>query len=139
MTISLRRTPHNIFWSMAAISVMMTSWLISTHGLIGAAAAIALLAGVLVFVYPELLFICSILTIVVGQIIRLPIFGAENSIIFNDIIIPLLIVAWLLQKLASRRWQLPRQNLSVPLWTWLTVAAISLMVNAWLYSRNEML
>lgn len=135
----LRRSSSTIFWLGAAGSVVLVSWLIGAHGLIGAIAATAILIGALVWLYPELLFMASILTIIIGQVVRLSVLGAESSIIPNDIILPVLVIAWLFKKLTSRTWKFPRHSLSAPLWAWLTIMSVSLVAQATNYSQREFL
>ncbi len=96
--------------------------------LIVAAAAIL---GYIVHEKPILGVIIAILAATLGELSRLPEY-TNIPYLFNDLFIPILIVIWLIKKVAlDRNYKIP--PLLTPILTWCTIAAISLIANSsWL-------
>lgn len=113
--------------------------MIGWFGVVGMLAVGTLLIGVAIFIKPELAFMASLISITIGQFIRLPILGSDNSVIINDLLLPVLIVAWLLQRLMSRTWSLPRHSLTLPFCGLAAVLGLSLVINAGQYLQREFL
>lgn len=130
---------RRLFFILALAGVGLTGWLTSGYGPIGAAAVAALALGWLTFVYPEWLFVVSLVSIIVGQTVRLPVPGGDEAILLNDIVLPVLIVSWWLKKMASRRWSLPRHSLTLPLWLWFGAMIVSMLANLDDYAPRELL
>ncbi len=128
------------FWLVAGGLVFVAvGWLIGSHGILGSAVLAALIVGVAVFIKPEAALVVSILSIVLGQVVRLPIAGGESSIIPNDVLLPVLIAAWIMKRLTSRSWPLPRQSLTLPIGVVVTIMLTSLIVNSPGYTARELL
>lgn len=123
----------------ATAVLLAVGWLIGSHVVLGSVGVAAILLGLIVFIKPELVFIVSILTIIVGQTVRLPVAGGDASIIPNDILLPVLALAWLLKRLTSRQWLLPRHSLNAPIWAMLAIMVVSLLVNSPRYTPHELL
>lgn len=98
-------------------------------------------AGLLILVLwkPELGFIASILTMIVGQLIRLPILGGDNAVIINDLLLPALILVWAWRRLISGHWPLPRQSLTLPIFVVIGTMILSLVANSANYFQREVL
>ncbi len=125
--------------AVAILMALVLGLVVGQWTLVGAVAVAALLAGGWLVVKPELGFIISILTIVIGQLVRLPIPGSENGIIVNDVLLPPLIIAWGVRRLASRRWQLPSSSLTAPLWAMIALFVLSLLWNASQYTADQLM
>lgn len=67
----------------------------------------------------------SILLTIPGELIRIPM-GPGNGLLMNDIFLPLLIIFWLLKKIAADR-EFPKTSLFVPLIIFITTAVLSLL------------
>lgn len=118
------------------ISLMaVTGWMIGSHFVLGSVVVGGLIIGALVFGFPELAFLASLGSVVLGQLIRLPV--GDNAILPNDIILPALIVTWTLRRLASRRWELRRHSLTLPIFLMVLVMGLSLVVNLGRENRLE--
>lgn len=116
--------------SILAATVLITlavGWILGSHFVLGSILIGGLTIGLLIFGFPEAAFLASLGSIVLGQLIRLPV--GDSSILPNDIILPMLIVAWSLQRLASRRWELRQHSLTLPIVLTLLVMGTSLVVN----------
>lgn len=112
----------------AALVVACAGWIIGSHFLLGSVAVAGLMIAFVVFGWPEIALIASIGTIVLGQLIRIPI-GSDGTIIPNDVIVPALIIAWLLRRLASGTWKLHRHSLTTPISAMVLVMFLSLVLN----------
>lgn len=130
---------HTFKW-IAGIGIAAAAGLvIGRFEILGAAAVVIGLVAIVVFLFPETAFIASLLSIIVGQFVRLPILGSENSVIINDLLLPIVIVVWLLRRLASRTWQWPRSSLTLPVWIFFTLLGLSLVWNFSNYQSGEIL
>lgn len=110
------------------VAVMVAAgWLIGSHFVLGAVVIGGLVMALLVVTFPELAFLASLGSIVVGQFIRLPV--GDTTILPNDLILPVLIFAWTIRRLASRSWQLRRHSLTLPIVTMVAVMLVSLLFN----------
>lgn len=107
--------------------IVSASWLIGGHSYLGATIFAALIFLVVVFVWPEAAFLASLASIVVGQVARLSV--GDTTILLNDLILPGLVVAWTLRRLASRHWEVRRHSLSLPLIGTVIIMAVSLLLN----------
>lgn len=139
----MNRFTHNQQLAIATSVTMVVAGLIG--GLIGLGGALGvaivaafLLIGVVVW-KPELAFIASIVTIVAGQLVRLPILGDDAGVLMNDLILPPLVLVWLLKRLLSGRWRLPRHSLTLPVLGVIITMAVSLLANYHHYDTTELL
>jgi len=96
---------------------------------------VAAAIGVIGYVWPRMLLYASISTMVIGQVIRLPILGSE--LLLNDLIIPVLVVTWLLHRLAHRSLHVPRTILWTPLLLTVLAMIVSVFVNKHSYDPSE--
>lgn len=119
--------------------MLAMAWVLATHTILGAAGLVAILLVLVVVVNPELAFMASIVTIIFGQLIRVPIGGGDASIIPNDIILPLLIVCWIWRKMLSGTWKWPRHSLTAPLVAVIATMILSLLFNFGQYENHEFL
>ncbi len=124
---------------LAAIGMAVVGWAIGTHTLLSGLVLAAVLIGLVVVIKPELAFIASIATIIIGQVVRIPISGGDASIIPNDIILPVLIIAWTWKKLMSGHWKLPRHSLTVPITLVIMTMVLSLLFNQSDYDNHQLL
>ncbi len=131
--------PRSHEWLIGLGMAAVVGVVIGQFGVLGALAASAGLVAVVVFLFPETAFVASLLTIVIGQLVRLPILGSENSVIINDVLLPVLIVVWWLRRLASRSWNLPRTSLTLPAWIFVAMLGLSLAWSYADYSPGEIL
>lgn len=81
-------------------------------GLIGVAAA---LLGLACFIRPTVGLALSLLTLALGQTVRLPLLGAEAAVLPNDLIFPVVILAWVLRQVLRGASPFPTQPLTRPL------------------------
>ncbi len=109
------------------IIIMAAGWMIGSHFLLGAVLVGGAIMAGLVLAWPELALFASLGSIIVGQLVRLPI--GDSAILPNDIILPVLIAAWTLRRLASRHWALRRHSLTLPIVAMVMVMGLSLVVN----------
>lgn len=100
-------------------------------------------AGILMLVLviwkPELAFVASIVSMIIGQLIRLPVLGGDNGVIINDVLLPPLIVVWAFRRLGSGQWPLPRQSLTLPIVTVIGIMILSLLLNISQHTQGEIL
>lgn len=101
------------------------------------AGLVAIGLAVVGFLFPETILIASVGSIVIGQLVRIPIFGSDNSIILNDILLPALIVCWTLRRLGSGTWKFPRMSIWLPLGLTLLSMILSVLINRSSYTTNE--
>lgn len=134
-----QRFPDTAFVLGAIVLMLGVGWLLGTHGLLGAFGVAAIVAVLVVIVKPETAFIVSILTIIAGQMIRIPVSSGEASIIPNDVILPVLILAWIWRKLMSRSWSFPRHSLTLPILLVLGTMFMSVFLNRQDYSQHELI
>jgi O-antigen ligase len=134
----VNRSGHLIAAFGFAVAVGM-GVLVGWWGLTGAVFGLALMAGVVVFLWPETGFFVATASMAVGQLVRLPISGGENSVIINDALLPVVIVFWTLKRLASRRWPVPATSLTTPVVLLAVVMVLSVVVNRAQYDANELL
>ncbi len=111
--------------------------IIGWFGVAGVLRLAALLLIVLVLWKPELAFIASIVSMVIGQFVRLSVLGGDNGVIINDLLLPALIVVWVWRRLSSGRWPLPRQSLTLPIMAVIGIMILSLILNSSNYTQRE--
>lgn len=119
--------------------MMAVGWLLGSYGLFGVMAIAAVIGCLIILVKPETAFIVSLLSIIVGQMVRIPVGGGDASIIPNDVLLPALVVAWLWRRLMSGTWKLPRHNLTLPLFVFVGCMIASLFFNRQDYNSRELL
>lgn len=112
--------------------------LLGTHFMLATVAFSALLLGLIVVVKPEVAFIASIFTIILGQLVRIPLGGGDASIIPNDLILPVLIIAWTWRQLSAGSWKLPRHSVTLPVLFVILSMILSLVLNQSDYSRSQL-
>lgn len=105
----------------------------------GALAVAAVLLIGLMFLKPEWFLVASILSIMVGQLIRIQLPNSDTTVIGNDVLLPMLLVAWLMERLASGRLSLPRSNIYIPGLLLVLVMIWSLFINRQARSADELL
>lgn len=118
---------EQVIVSLAIFIVLLAGLMIGSHFVLGSVLLGGMMVGLIVLGYPEAALLASIGSIILGQLIRLPI--GDSAILPNDIILPALIVSWTLKKLASRHWELQRHSLTLPIILMLLVMFLSLVVN----------
>lgn len=124
---------------LAILAAAVLGGVVGFGGALGVAAvAVLLLLGTVIW-KPELAFIASIVTIVAGQLVRLPILGDDAGVLMNDIILPPLLLIWVVKRLLSGHWHLPRQSLTLPVLGVIVAMAISLLANYHQYDATELL
>ena len=128
---------QSLVLGLALIIVLGAGWMIGSHFLLGSALVGGVVVGLIVLGYPEAALLASLVTIVVGQLVRLPVGSSE--ILPNDIILPALFFAWMLRRMASRHWELRKHSLTLPIVLMLLVMGLSLVVNLGREDTNEWL
>ncbi|MBI2985064.1 MAG: O-antigen ligase family protein [Candidatus Kerfeldbacteria bacterium] len=131
--------PSWISAAAAIIVALVIGLVIGQFGLLGTVVVAGGIVAVVAFLVPETAFVVSLLSIVVGQMVRWPVAGGENSVILNDLLLPVLLLAWGLRRLASRQWPLPSTSLTMPLWLLFAVLVASIFLNAPQYTSRELL
>ncbi len=109
------------------LTVIVAAVLVGSDPVIGGVVVAALLLGVGVLVFPVFGLFAIIAALVVGQLLRIPAFGAEGAMLPNDILIPALAAGWLLRGLLLRRVGFPSSPLSAPLGTMSVVFLLTLI------------
>lgn len=130
---------HFLIPIIAIIAAIALGAMIGFGGFIGLVAAFGLALSMAVLWKPELAFLASILTIIAGQLIRLPLFGEDSGVLMNDLIFPPLIIAWTLRRLLSGRWNLPRHSLTLPIAAVISTMLASFLANYSGYATDELL
>jgi O-antigen ligase len=110
-----------IGWSPTAGLVLAGLVLLSTIGLL----------------WPQGLLYASISTMIVGQLVRLPIFGEDSALLLNDLVIPMLAVVWVVRGLLKKTIQLPRMSLWLPLGGLVLTMLIAGLINYSSYDQRE--
>ena len=99
--------------SAAALLVAVAAGLIvGVNPLLGSIALCAVVIGIVVFTHPAAGIAICVLSLILGQLVRIPAFGTEGAILPNDIILPGLVAGWLLKGLLERRVRFPSSPLS---------------------------
>lgn len=80
----------------------------------GGVAVLAFLFAVLTFLQPIVGIYGIVASLVIGQLIRIPAFGAEGAILPNDLLIPGVVAGWFLRGILQRRVVLRTSPLSWP-------------------------
>lgn len=88
-------------------------------------AVIALACAVALILNPMVGIAALILSLVAGQLVRIPAFGSEGAILPNDLLLPALAAAWLLRGMFMRQVQFPTSPLSWPIVTMLVVFVLT--------------
>lgn len=133
----LRRHQKSLGVLSVVLLAVAVGFALGSHFVLTAVGLVVLLIAVIAFGYPELAYIASLASIVLGQLIRIPVGSSE--ILPNDIIVPVLCVTWVLRRLVSGTWTLRRHSLSLPIFTMVLVMGLSLVVNANTVDRAELL
>ncbi len=121
--------------AVAVMVILGTGWVLGSHFLLGSVLIGGVIIALVVLGFPEAAFLASLGSIVLGQLIRLPI--GDSTILPNDIILPAMIVAWTLRRLASGRWELRKHSLTLPIVLTLLVMGLSLAINTGRENANE--
>ncbi len=121
----------------AVVAAVVVAW----HPLIGAVLVGGGVLGVAIFLWPSLGIVASLLTLVIGQVGRIPVPGSEVAILPNDVLLPLVIVAWLARRLVDRKPILPSTPLgrSLVLFIGLLVLSFFGAVLTGTFLRRELL
>jgi O-antigen ligase len=106
-----KRTIIVLFMFVIALSA---SLFIGKSPLIGSVAILGLLGGILLVTNQWFGIASVIATLVIGQLVRIPLFGGEGAILPNDVLIPVVIVGWLLRSFLRRRLTFVTSPLSWP-------------------------
>lgn len=109
--------------------------LIGSHFVIGSLLIGVAIVGAVILGWPEVAMMASLGSIVLGQLVRLPV--GESAILPNDLIIPALVVAWTIRRLASRRWEIRRHSLTLPILAVVLMMGTSLLANLGRESVSE--
>lgn len=109
----------------ALCAVGIASIVLAVSPLLGAAALFAVIVGIVIFINPELGVLACILSLVAGQLIRIPAFGTEGAILPNDILLPGLAAGWLWNGLIGKRVRFPSSPLSWPIVTMVVVFVLT--------------
>ncbi|MBI3573084.1 MAG: O-antigen ligase family protein [Candidatus Kerfeldbacteria bacterium] len=121
------------------VLALVAGYGIGAYGLKAAIALAALGLALTVFFRPELGFWASIASITIGQLIRIQLPGSDNTVIINDVLLPVLILSWLVWVMARRSWKIPASSLYLPMSLWVIVMMLSLFLNRSGYSSTELL
>lgn len=105
--------------------------------MIGLLATGMILLSIVGLVWPQGLLYASISTMIVGQLVRLPVFGEDSALLLNDLIIPFLAVLWFVRGLLKKTIQLPRMSLWLPLGGLLITMIIAGLLNFSSYDTQE--
>lgn len=105
-----------------------------TAGLVLAGLTLLSAIGLL---WPQGLLYASICTMIIGQLVRLPIFGEDSALLLNDLIIPMLVVVWIVRGLLKKTIQLPRMSLWVPLGGMVLTMLVAGLINYSSYDQKE--
>ncbi|MBI4090166.1 MAG: O-antigen ligase family protein, partial [Candidatus Kerfeldbacteria bacterium] len=101
--------------------------LVGTEPLAAGVLIAGLLVGAVVVRWPLVGLAALIGSLVVGQLVRIPAFGAEGAVLPNDILLPAVAMGWLWRGLVSRRVVFPSSPLSWPIVTMLVVFVLTFL------------
>lgn len=123
---------------LAVATTILCAVVVGWWGYIGAVVVVALGLVIVVWLWPETVWVISILSIILGQLVRLPLLG-DNAVLINDVILPPLIIAWAIKKLASGNWRQPASSIYLPLVAMGVIMIGSLGMNVSWYDHSELL
>ncbi len=103
------------------------SFLLAVSPLLGLLVCLALLLVFLLFLNLELGLILVIASLVLGQVARIPLPGTTASFLPNDLLIPIMLLAWVSRKLLAQKFQIKSTPLNFPLFAFLGIAFVSLV------------
>ncbi|MFH0829530.1 MAG: O-antigen ligase family protein [Candidatus Kerfeldbacteria bacterium] len=109
----------------ALLAAVAAGFVIGVNPLLGSIMLCAVVIGIAVFTRPAVGIALCILSLILGQLVRIPAFGTEGAILPNDIILPGLFAGWLLKGLLERRVGFPSSPLSWPIGTMLGVFVLT--------------
>lgn len=135
----MKRSSTIVLWIGASVVALALGWLAAKNPLYALIGVAGLAAGVALVLSPRLGLFLSLLSMIAGQMIRIPLFSEETSIIPNDILLPVLFVSWLLANLVSRRFVIRWTTITAPLLAVIAAMVLSLVVNAGMWERKELL
>ncbi len=104
--------------------------LIGTDLVLGSLVLIGLGIGLTTFFRPLFGIIALIGSLVLGQLIRIPAFGAEGAVLPNDLLLPTVVGGWLMHGLLAGKVRLRSSPLSWPLATMLLVFLLTFIAGA---------
>lgn len=137
----LALAPRAGVWAVVAVAAVGTALVTVWQPLVGLALGLAALTFALTFRWPGLGLALALLTLIIGQVGRIPLFGSEVAILPNDVLIPLVVLAWLARQLVDRRLTVRASPLRNILLIVSGVLVLSLVV-AWLsgaFSNRQLL
>jgi len=106
------------------------SFLLAVSPLLGLLVCLALLLVFLLFLNLELGLILVIASLVLGQVVRIPLPGTTASFLPNDLLIPMMLLVWVFRKLLAQKFQIKNTPLNLPLFAFLGIAFVSLVWGA---------
>ena len=109
---------------MALVAVVVAGFVLSIGPVVGAILLFAVIVGIVVFVHPIVGLVACILSLVAGQLVRIPI-GSEGVLLPNDILLPGLAAGWLWNGMLAKRVRFPASPLSWPIATMLAVFVLT--------------
>lgn len=112
---------------LAAGAAVAAGLLVGTEPLAAGVLVVGLLVGAAVARWPLIGLTALIGSLVIGQLVRIPAFGAAGAVLPNDILLPALAAGWLWRGLMSRRVVFPSSPLSWPIVTMLVVFVVTFM------------
>lgn len=119
-TLSQRTGPLLAVLAAGAVAVG-AGLLIGTDLMLGSLVLVGLGLGLTTFFRPLFGIIALIGSLVAGQLVRIPVFGAAGAVLPNDLLLPAVIAGWLLRGLLAGKVRLRSSPLSWPLATMLLV------------------
>lgn len=114
----------------ALCAALAAGIIVGTDPLLGGVLLCSIIIGVVVFTRPVLGISICILSLVLGQLVRIPAFGTEGAILPNDVILPGLFAGWLLKGLLERRMRFISSPLSWPLGTMFAVFILTFIAGS---------
>lgn len=109
------------------LAATVVSFLFSQNPLLALLVCLGLLLSFLIFWRLEIGLILVILSLLVGQVVRIPLPGTETYFLPNDFFIPLLFLACLARKAVRQRMIIPKNPVNLPLFLFLGMATVSLI------------
>ncbi|MBI4426075.1 MAG: O-antigen ligase family protein [Candidatus Kerfeldbacteria bacterium] len=117
----LEQQPYRLAAVLAVGVAMFAGVLVGADPLLGGLLITGSLLGIAVVRWPLVGLAGLVASLVIGQLVRVPVFGGAGAVLPNDVLLPAVVVGWLMRGLLRGRLGWPSSPLSWPIATMLVV------------------
>jgi len=115
----------------AGLAAVAAGWLLAQNLMVGFVLVVAAVAGAMILFSSSFGLAVLIATLILGQLVRLPIAGSEGAVLPTDIVLLGFLSGWLLRGLLERRLEIPGSPLAWPVGAVSLVMVVTFILGAW--------